>query len=373
MAEGFKPWQHGYSFEVLDPIVDLFAGHDVGYSLADMTAVNRRDVAEWLHKRRCHVSQNAAVVARITGQRSTVTDFTGAPRARSPEQTLAIDRVAGNVDDVLALLGDLPDVARNVQLTGWVDHPCHVELAERLGLQRVATKIRATSEVVAVWSRAPFVALGDEDAVGIERLPIDVVDIDAAVAELDRLDEWAVHYSNYNVGRSWHAVALRSFGGDPQFIAKPSEMTRAWRRDNEALTAAQCIDTPLAALLPAVNELAAGLPGGSPERVRLMRLDTGGLLDRHSDISDRDAGTRNGQLARLHIPLVTNDSVEFGWWDINNVRHDRRMRLGETWYLDQRKAHRASNDGEARVHLVVDVPADDELRDLLRAAYAGVT
>ncbi len=42
------------------------------------------------------------------------------------------------------------------------------------------------------------------------------------------------------------------------------------------------------------------------------------------------------------------------------------MKLGEMWFLDTRKPHRAVNGGdEERTHLVVDVEANDETRALL--------
>jgi len=42
------------------------------------------------------------------------------------------------------------------------------------------------------------------------------------------------------------------------------------------------------------------------------------------------------------------------------------MKEGELWYLDIRKPHMAVNNGdETRIHLVVDIEANDECRRLL--------
>ena len=42
------------------------------------------------------------------------------------------------------------------------------------------------------------------------------------------------------------------------------------------------------------------------------------------------------------------------------------MQVGECWYLDVRKPHRAINGGtDMRTHLVVDVEANDEVRALI--------
>ena len=42
------------------------------------------------------------------------------------------------------------------------------------------------------------------------------------------------------------------------------------------------------------------------------------------------------------------------------------MKVGEAWYLDVRKPHRAINSGdEYRIHLVVDVESSEKLRSLI--------
>jgi hypothetical protein len=42
------------------------------------------------------------------------------------------------------------------------------------------------------------------------------------------------------------------------------------------------------------------------------------------------------------------------------------MKVGEAWYLDVRKPHRAVNSGDTpRIHMVVDVVSSEELRKLL--------
>jgi aspartyl/asparaginyl beta-hydroxylase (cupin superfamily) len=42
------------------------------------------------------------------------------------------------------------------------------------------------------------------------------------------------------------------------------------------------------------------------------------------------------------------------------------MKTGEAWFLDTRKPHRAINGGEEdRIHLVIDVVANESVRSLL--------
>jgi hypothetical protein len=42
------------------------------------------------------------------------------------------------------------------------------------------------------------------------------------------------------------------------------------------------------------------------------------------------------------------------------------MKVGQAWYLDVRKPHRAVNKGDnPRIHMVVDVVSSEELRKLM--------
>jgi hypothetical protein len=63
---------------------------------------------------------------------------------------------------------------------------------------------------------------------------------------------------------------------------------------------------------------------------------------------------------------VTNDDVIFNQWDWNAKVVEEHMRVGECWYIDVRKPHRAINGGtDMRTHLVIDVEANDEVRALI--------
>ena len=103
---------------------------------------------------------------------------------------------------------------------------------------------------------------------------------------------------------------------DPQNIVKPAEMARKWKAEHPDWEQWPLEWTPLIEALPAVAELVdlVGITLGvaSWERVRLMRLQPGGgELTRHSDITDPDAGAAEGKLARIHVPLFTNQQVRF--------------------------------------------------------------
>jgi hypothetical protein len=129
---------------------------------------------------------------------------------------------------------------------------------------------------------------------------------------------------------------------------------------------AECIDTLLMEKLPSARNILDRIHAPK-ERVRLMRLTgDGGELTRHADITDRNAGLEDGQIARLHYPLVTNPQVQFTSWNLNNAPTTTHMEAGKWWYLDVRKPHAAVNAANSeRIHLVVDAVVNDWVRSFI--------
>lgn len=91
----------------------------------------------------------------------------------------------------------------------------------------------------------------------------------------------------------------------------------------------------------------------SKRRVRLMRLEPQRRVLPHQDPDQ----TWAMGITRIHIPIVTNDKVEFV--------HDGQqvvMKPGELWYLDFSQFHSVANLGdEPRVHLVLDLEVNSWL------------
>ena len=177
--------------------------------------------------------------------------------------------------------------------------------------------------------------------------------------------EFTNHYSNYNKDKSWSAISLRGYSPEWSFITKPAEMSKKWKEENKDVEF-KLQDTELRKMFPEVEELLRWLPG-RPHRIRFMNLSPGGgELQRHTDQVDPDAGVNDLKLMRFHFPIVTNKDVIFNQWDWHAELVEAHMQVGECWYLDVRKPHRAINGGtEMRTHLVVDVEANDEVRALI--------
>lgn len=71
-------------------------------------------------------------------------------------------------------------------------------------------------------------------------------------------------------------------------------------------------------------------------------------------------------MVRIHIPVVTNDGVDFR---LNGVRCV--MPAGSTWYLRLSDPHSVANRGTAdRVHLVIDAAVNGWVEALFQRAQA---
>ncbi len=251
-------------------------------------------------------------------------------------------------------------------------------VAEAAGFEYAATKVSAYSEVLGVYVRGDaaderldsMAPLCDAELPAVACLRsgfLSTAEQDGIIAELDRFAPvWADHYSSYNKRHSWSAFALHGYSPDPDFIIKPSEMSKEWKAANAQRLAGLPTVTTAAEYFPLTLDVAARIPGAK-DRVRFMRLAAGhGELARHADITDREAGVANGKVARLHIPIFTNQSVMFRNWDARGREVKTHMAEGGLYYLDQRKPHAAVNlGGFERLHFVLDVRSGPELREMI--------
>lgn len=90
---------------------------------------------------------------------------------------------------------------------------------------------------------------------------------------------------------------------------------------------AVCKDTRAARSFRFTLSILDRIPGVK-ERVRFMRLAAGrGELSRHADITNKEAGTQDNCVLRLHLPLITHEDVVFESWDARGNR--QQMHCGE--------------------------------------------
>lgn len=180
-----------------------------------------------------------------------------------------------------------------------------------------------------------------------KRLPIsfDAVALAADLARIER-DPWQPHFVRANYRGDWSAIALRAAAGE----------THPIRLIYANPTATEWVDTPAMAQVPAMRAAVAALRC-PVQSVRLMRLGPGSAILPHQDL---DLAAEAGR-ARLHLPIRTNPQARFV---LNGAPVP--MRSGELWYLRLSDTHAAANEGVTdRVHLVIDVSANDWLLTLL--------
>ncbi len=236
----------------------------------------------------------------------------------------------------------------------------------------VATRVSASSEIIDCWglpgSRWTY---GSYDAKTFTELTNLRPPIQHMQNELQSIDDWHDDFPFYSDG-SWSAISLRGYKpDDPQWGVKPSEMPRAWLEQHPEAVNLQLGWTTMAARTPIMRAWVESTPGWSQlERVRLFRMTAkpklDGKLRRHSDIQDKSAGTRDGQLARFHVPIVTHNAVKMTCWNLLGQRQAAHMQVGHVYYLDVRKPHAVANNSPVdRVHLVIDVVVNAQTRAMI--------
>nr|WP_237488250.1 aspartyl/asparaginyl beta-hydroxylase domain-containing protein [Hufsiella ginkgonis] len=151
---------------------------------------------------------------------------------------------------------------------------------------------------------------------------------------------WHPHLNSYHYEGGWEVLSLRSPGG----------LTHNTVPDLQGEDAFE--DTPLMDQCPAIRSLTRSFTCPVMS-VRLLNLKAGALIKPHRD---RELSFEQGE-ARIHLPVHTNDGVEF------YVEDDRViMPEGSCWYINANLPHRVANKGAAdRVHLVIDCKVNDWL------------
>jgi hypothetical protein len=158
--------------------------------------------------------------------------------------------------------------------------------------------------------------------------------------------DWTPHFNTREYDGDWSGVALRA-------SAKANVAGALVAGLN---VGSEFVDTPVLDRCPYLREILAVFRCPI-KSARLLKLGPGASIREHRDY---DLGLDDGE-ARVHIPVVTNPSVEF-------LLEGRRvvMNEGEAWYLELNRRHSVRNRGKTdRVHLVVDCIADDWFRTQL--------
>jgi hypothetical protein len=169
---------------------------------------------------------------------------------------------------------------------------------------------------------------------------------ESLVVDLEHLTsgDWIQHYLTQHsyIQGDYHVAPLYAANGDPKaykdFVSKqcPTNLLERTPYFQRVLSFFEC-------------EFA---------RVRVMRMAPGTVLAEHLDQMDLRSKV---QLARFHVPIVTNPDAYF----IFSGEHIH-MNPGECWYVEAALPHGAGNPGkEDRIHLIIDCVVNDFVNTLL--------
>jgi len=370
-----KPWQKGFDIEEIERIKTSFSRYNE-FTRSPFAQWNGPKIAQSLEKNRILKVPGGIIDTHIAKVSTKIVMYYDVEIG----QKLKGDRIinALGVEDVEKLAESLKKLIENE--SAWLiileEDEKQKEVATLSGFRKVGVKITTFSEIFGIYfknkpniltelRRHPQV---DEcESYCMTKLPVpDFTEvcqkIEKKISELD----FSNHYSKYNKSSAWGAISLRGFSSDPGMIEKPSCMKQKWL-DEHKDEDLRLQDTTLRASFPEIDEILAAFPTKSFDRIRFMRLEPGGgELQRHVDHVEKDAGLRDGQIMRFHVPIKTNPNVIFTMWDINGKEIEQNMKQGETWMFDFRKPHRAVNGGDdIRIHLVIDIPMDQAMRDFI--------
>jgi hypothetical protein len=389
MAEIMADWQKGRSLQELKALAAPFKATYKPFHFGAFGLPKERDVATALDAGRLVWTRKGADPDAPADEIQAVAILRRLSSDREIRTLYGISAVAGRGDVLIEDLAFLDPAAGKNLLQHcrerglrvfWrcnMEDPAHRELALKNEGQFVGTQVSAGSELKGWFvfpgteKTLPDPVFPPEEIPSICRLEeafLGAAEIEAVVREIQEFGpSWGDHYSSYNKRHSWSAIALKGYDAeDPGFIIKPDEMSRKWKDDFPEMLDRECVWTKAAELLPLTMAIVGRMPGGERNRVRIMRLSAAGELARHADVTNREAGLRDGMLARLHVPLQTNSSVKFRSWDALGIQRDLHMNAGGLWYLDQRKPHSCKNEGgHERLHLVADVEVSRDLREAI--------
>jgi len=148
---------------------------------------------------------------------------------------------------------------------------------------------------------------------------------------------------------NWSAISLRSCDGT-HVNDKPSIDGRYY-------------DSELMKTTPNVKKLISEIPG-EPARIRIMNLPPNEKIYWHYD---KGESIDDGQIARLHIPIITGTEVLF---QINH--EDISWVEGGLYYGDFSFPHRLWNkENFNRIHLVLDFKNSKEMKSFIGKSYAS--
>ena len=195
----------------------------------------------------------------------------------------------------------------------------------------------------------------------IKELPVEpsLLDFDGVLNYIDNT-EFSKVKTKYSKGDDWTAISLRGYGPEPLDILKPNVLKSGVKEEVKL----QNTSLLQRSGFQVINDILTKIPS-TFERVRFMKIKANSGIGKHSDRIDKDFGLEDGNIIRIHVPIRTNDQVEFCLWE-GKEKLVNYLEEGHYYYVDVRAPHAVINNSDVdRIHLVIDVYVNDEIRKLL--------
>ena len=195
----------------------------------------------------------------------------------------------------------------------------------------------------------------------IKELPVEpsLLNFDGVLDYIDNT-EFSKVKTKYSKGDDWTAISLRGYGPEPLDILKPNVLKSGVKEEVKL----QNTSLLQRSGFQVINDILAKIPS-TFERVRFMKIKANSGIGKHSDRIDKDFGIEDGNIIRIHVPIRTNDQVEFYLWE-GKEKLVNYLEEGHYYYVDVRAPHAVTNNSDVdRIHLVIDVYVNAEIRKLL--------
>ena len=195
----------------------------------------------------------------------------------------------------------------------------------------------------------------------IKELPVEpsLLNFDGVLDYIDNT-EFSKVKTKYSKGDDWTAISLRGYGPEPLDILKPNVLKSGVKEEVKL----QNTSLLQRSGFQVINDILTKIPS-TFERVRFMKIKANSGIGKHSDRIDKDFGLEDGNIIRIHVPIRTNDQVEFYLWE-GKEKLVNYLEEGHYYYVDVRAPHAVTNNSDVdRIHLVIDVYVNAEIRKLL--------
>lgn len=184
-------------------------------------------------------------------------------------------------------------------------------------------------------------------------------DLNKVLEELHQIEN--LYLLKLRFMKNWQGIPLRNSMGSSQHDGL--ELGLSLLRNGNKLSFQECKNTEIMDKLNYIPELIENLKkylNTEIGMVRILKIPAKQHVGQHQDGEIFDL--ENGQIYRLHFPLISHPNVKF---IINNKNY--YFEPGNAYYANVFYPHEIINNSEIdRVHLVVDVLANENIKKLLK-------